>query len=112
MPPHHPPGTLAVSEALAASERLSGLLREWERARKCMQATHPVLGAGLAAMARPGPLREGVWTLLADNVAAATKIRQLQPRLLAAARQVEPALADVQVRVAMAGAPARRGGSA
>jgi len=60
--------------------RLAGLAAE-SNAR--FQAIAPLLPTGLRLSVRPGPLEDGVWCLLLPGNAAAAKVRQLLPALLA-----------------------------
>lgn len=88
-PPHSSavPSPLSIDAALARSTplaRLAVLLRD-SRAR--FETVAPHLPPLLKPHVRPGPLDDVGWSLLAENNAVASKLRQLQPRL-------EQALAD------------------
>ena len=93
------PRALSLAEALQGHATLGALLSSWRAAQECMQVARPVLGPGLAALLRPGPLQEGRWVLLADNGTAASKTRQLLPRVQAALQAKGLAVSEVQVRV-------------
>jgi hypothetical protein len=94
-----PPGTRSLAEALQGHETLGALLGSWRTAQECMQAARPVIGAGLGTLLRPGPLENGCWVLLADSGPAASKARQLLPRIAAALQQRGLPVSEVKVRV-------------
>jgi hypothetical protein len=90
---------LSLAEALQSHATLGALLGSWRTAQECMQVARPTLGPGLATLVRPGPLQEGRWVLLADNGTAASKARQLLPRVQAALQAKGLPVSEVQVRV-------------
>ncbi len=93
------PGTRSLAEALQGHETLGALLGSWRTAQECMQAARPVVGAGLAALLRPGPVQDGCWVMLADSGPAASKARQLLPNIATALQQRGLPVAEVKVRV-------------
>lgn len=96
MPAHVQPA-MPLADALNASEplaRLAERLRESARRFDCVAVALP---ATLRAHARPGPLDPHGWTLLADDAAAAAKLRQLVP--LFEARLAEHGFAALPLRV-------------
>lgn len=95
-----PSGTRSVAEALQGHETLGALLNRWHLAQQCMQAALPVVGAGLATALRAGPIEDGCWVILADSGTAASKARQLLPRISAVLQQAGMPVSEVKVRVA------------
>ncbi|MBK9135207.1 MAG: hypothetical protein IPM15_12950 [Betaproteobacteria bacterium] len=67
-----------------ASEPLAALLARLAQSQARWAVVAAGLPAELAAAARPGPLDERAWTLLADHAAAAAKLRQHLPDIEAA----------------------------
>ena len=94
-----PSGTRSVAEALQGHETLGALLGRWRIAQQCMQASRPVMGAALSTALRPGPIEDGCWVILADNGTAASKARQLLPRVSAVLQQAGMPVSEVKVRV-------------
>jgi len=103
--PPHPPGTLAVSQALQAHVTLSALLASRRLAERCMEVARPVLGAGLSAQLRPGPCEGDTWVLLAANGQAAAKARHLLPRVSQSLQAAGVAISEVRVRVSPVSVP-------
>jgi hypothetical protein len=95
----HPPGTVALSEALQSNPTLGSLLQRWRVAQQCMQAASVVLGAQLAPSLRPGPVEDSQWTLLASSGTAASKARQLLPRITEAVKSLGLGVETVRIRV-------------
>ena len=81
-----PPGaalSLNLATALDRSEPLGLLLRRLAEARSHFDTISGLLPPALRADIRPGPVDGDTWTLLAAHNAAAAKLRQLLPQLLA-----------------------------
>jgi len=77
--------TVALADALGASEPLAQLLARVRAARARFDGVvAPLLPEALRAAVRPGPLDDKGWVLLADSPAVAAKLRQLLPQLSAA----------------------------
>ena len=93
------PGTHTISEALRAEAGLGALLARWQHSKRCLAAAAPVLGPGLAAAMRPGPLEDGVWVLLASSPAGAAKASQLLPRIQQALDAQGLGVTAVRIRV-------------
>ena len=93
------PRAMALSEALAGSVTLGGLLAQARISREWFDRARPVLGAALASQLRPGPVEERSWTLLADNGQAAAKARQLAPRLVDLVGATGGAIDAVRIKV-------------
>ena len=89
-----------MAEALQGHETLGALLDRWRTAQRCLHAAGPVLGPALAAALRPGPLQDDCWVILADSGTAASKVRQLLPRITVTLREAGIPVSEVKVRVA------------
>jgi hypothetical protein len=90
---------LSAGEAVDDSPTLHSLLAAHRRAQACLARIAPVLAAGLRDRVRAGPIDGSRWTLLVDNGAAAAKLRQAVPAVLAAAQVAEPAIDAILIRV-------------
>ena len=75
-----------MQQAMHGSPMLAQLMRMAEEPRACMAVIRPLLPAALRGAVRPGPMQDGTWCLLIAHTAAAAKLRQLAPALLAALR--------------------------
>lgn len=75
-----------MQQAMHGSPMLAQLMRMAEETRACMAVIRPLLPASLRGAVRPGPMQDGTWCLLIAHTAAAAKLRQLAPALLAALR--------------------------
>lgn len=95
----YPPGTVALSEALQDNPTLGGLLLRWRMGQQCMQAARDVVGARLAPSLRAGPVEDKEWTLLASSGSAASKARQLLPRITEAVQSLGLGVEAVRIRI-------------
>lgn len=77
---HHP---VALHEAAAEAPTLARLTQLVRESGERLQAISPSIPAPLRAAVRPGPIEGTTWCLLVDSNAAAAKLRQLLPVLLA-----------------------------
>jgi Dna[CI] antecedent, DciA len=73
-----------LATALNSSEPLNSLLQRLRASQARYAAVEPLLPATLRQHVRAGALDEAAWMLLADNAAAAAKLRQMAPQLQAA----------------------------
>lgn len=78
------PGTWPLSAALDQSAPLAQLLQRLQESRARFDALRDSLPEALRGAVRPGPLDDSSWTLVVSGGAAAAKLRQLLPALLAA----------------------------
>lgn len=94
--------TLTAQEALSRSKPLARLSERLRESEARLAAVRAVLPAGLAPQVRAGPLDDEGWSLLAASAGVAAKLRQLEPRMVAAlaAAGFEPGLA-LRVRVVL-----------
>jgi hypothetical protein len=84
-----------LATALGNSEPLNSLLQRLRASQARYAAVENLLPATLRPHVRAGALDDAAWMLLADNAAAAAKLRQMAPDLqatLAAAGWPEPPL--------------------
>lgn len=70
-----------LRQALQGNESLAGLMARVQASRDRLALVLPLLPPELAPLLRAGPLDEKAWLLLADNSAAAAKLRQCLPLL-------------------------------
>ena len=73
----------ALRQALDGSEPLSRLLARVQASRERLAIVLPVLPPELHGALQAGPLDDSGWTLLVANAAAAAKLRQLLPSMMA-----------------------------
>lgn len=89
----------SVGQALGDSEPLGALLARLAQS----QARWAIVAAGLppelAAAARPGPLDDQAWTILADHASAAAKLRQQLPDIANALSAQGWASPSVKIKV-------------
>ena len=102
----YPSGTVALSEALQGNPTLGSLLQRWRVAQECMQAANAVLGPQLAPSLRAGPVEDGQWTVLASSGTAASKARQLLPRITEAVQTLGLGVDSVRIRISPPNKPA------
>ena len=88
---------LPLADAMRSSKPLALLAERLRESKRRFDCIAPVLPNALAAHARPGPVDEHGWTLLAANAAVAAKLRQLVP--LFVARLAEHGFAELPLRV-------------
>lgn len=88
-----------LHEAIATSAPLASLAQRLRESNARFDAIRGSLPGTLATQVRPGPIDDLGWTLLAANGAAASKLRQLVPRLEAALAQAGFAATLLRVRV-------------
>ncbi|MFT4196014.1 DciA family protein [Ottowia sp.] len=64
-----------------------------------LRAVQPLLPPGLRELVRPGPIEEESWCLLVPHNAAAAKLRQLTPALLASLRAAGYPVGAIRIKV-------------
>lgn len=82
--PATPSHNQRLAAALSNSEPLNSLMQRLRASQARYAAVEPLLPPALRPHVRAGALDETAWTLLADNAAAAARLRQLAPELQAA----------------------------
>lgn len=107
-PATRPPPGRDLRQALQGNASLAGLLARVQASRDRLALVLPLLPPELAPLLRAGPLDDKAWLLLADNSAAAAKLRQMMPLLQQALTERgwgdPPAKVRVQPRSATPGA--------
>lgn len=78
------PHNQRLATALRNSEPLSSLMQRLRASQARFAAIENLLPPALRPHVRAGALDDSTWTLLADNAAAAARLRQLAPELQAA----------------------------
>ena len=84
---HRPHSTVSAATAAEQAPGLAQLLRLARESGERLRAVQHLLPPPLRACVRPGPIEDGAWCLLVPNAAAAAKLRQWTPTLLAALRE-------------------------
>jgi hypothetical protein len=84
----NPPSThrrlpVSLQQAADESPTLSKLAQLARESGERLKAVEPMIPAPLRPAVRPGPIEGTAWCLLVDSNAAAAKLRQLVPALLA-----------------------------
>jgi hypothetical protein len=64
-----------------------------------LQSVRPLLPPALQKCVKAGPVEHGVWCLVVDNNAVASKVRQLLPALVAHLRTKGWDIAEIRVKV-------------
>ena len=95
--PVHPRSAVPLASALHDSETLARLAERLKESRRRFTSIEAVLPPSLATQAKPGPLDEHGWTVLALTAGAAAKLRQLVPVI--EARLADQGFARLTTRV-------------
>lgn len=74
---------IPLDAALRGSEPLAALLQRVRRSQALLAHIRPLLPVAMHPLVLAGPLDDAGWSLLVANSAAAAKLRQLLPQLLA-----------------------------
>lgn len=77
---------VTAAQAALGTGVLGQLWRQAQSAQACLAELRSVLPASLLGQVQPGPIEDGVWTLLVGHSSAAAKIRQWVPALQAHVR--------------------------
>lgn len=88
-----------LGQAIEGAPTLSALLAGHQRANACFQRMLPVVPPSLRALVRPGPVDGACWTVFVEHSAAAAKLRQLVPALLAAVSDFDGSIAEVKIKI-------------
>ncbi|MEY2683785.1 MAG: hypothetical protein RJA09_929 [Pseudomonadota bacterium] len=89
----------SLQQALAAAPALAQLTQRIQQSQAMLGVVHPLLPAPLRPLVRSGPVEEGVWCVLVNNPAVATKLRHLTPALLAALRNKGYTVERLRIKV-------------
>lgn len=93
------PLTCSMARAIDSCEALGLLMERLARSKACFAVVSPRIPPELLADLRSGPLDDGTWTLLVENAAAASKLRQMVPRLEQALLEALRQPTAIKVRV-------------
>ncbi|HXF66887.1 MAG TPA: DciA family protein [Burkholderiales bacterium] len=88
-----------IGDVIASSGALAALSRQAQRLRDLQQLLSEALPPALAAASRVKNLKAGTLVIRADHSAAAAKLRQLAPRLLAHIRKRVTEVTGIRVEV-------------
>ena len=91
---------VTLQQAMAETPTLARLGRMAAESTARLAVVRPLLPPGLRELVRPGAAQENDWCLLVPHNAAAAKLRQLAPALLAALRSQGRAVETLRVKVA------------
>lgn len=90
---------LRVDQALAGAATLSRLAERARASQRLLDAVLPALPAALRSTVQAGPLDGAEWCLLVTGSAAAAKIRQLLPDVLARAQTADRSVQHIRLRL-------------
>ncbi|MEO8250415.1 MAG: hypothetical protein ABI589_13715 [Burkholderiales bacterium] len=93
---HHAVSVLDAASDSPTLARLSALARE---SRQRLESVASLLPASMRESIRPGPIDGDGWCLIADDSAAAAKLRQLVPALCAHLRTQGYDVKTIRVKV-------------
>lgn len=105
-------GARTIAQVLDQSLSLSQLGERLQASRQCLDAVLPLIPFPMRQAVHAGPIERIEedtnptaqstslrWTLLSDNAAAATKLRQLQPLMLQALEKAGIRIDQLQIQV-------------
>lgn len=90
---------VSLLQAAQASPTLSQLARQAQDSQDRLALVRSSLPPGLRALIKAGPFLEGQWCLLAPSPAAAAKLRQCVPALLALLGSHNQGVQSIRVKV-------------
>ncbi len=76
----------SLQQAFQAHPELARVADRIRQSQQMLTLIRPLLQPGLRSQIQAGPVDEDSWCLLVGNPAVGTKLRQLEPALLAALR--------------------------
>jgi len=88
----------------AALERLPtcvGLSQLAKQSATCLRLITPLIPVGMRQSVQPGLLEDGCWCLLVPHSAAAAKLRQLIPAMIAHLRKHDQHVTELHIKVSM-----------
>ena len=94
---------IRLQDAIQLAPTLAQLSQRASASAACLRTVRPLLPPGLRAAVRAGGIDNGEWCLLVPHNAAAAKLRQLTPALLAALRTAEHDVSTLRIKVERAG---------
>lgn len=90
---------ISLEQAALDSPALARLTERVRTSSDCLVAIRPMLPPALRTLVQAGPFDEGVWHLLAPSNAAAAKLRQFVPTVLARLQDKGLPVKEVRVKV-------------
>jgi hypothetical protein len=102
MPAHVQPA-LPLADALQGSEPLARLAQRLKDSRRRFECIAAALPPPLADQAKPGPVDEHGWTLLALTPGVAAKLRQLVPLFEARLTEAGHPALPIRIKVHLGG---------
>ncbi len=90
---------ITLEQAAHDSPALARLTERVRTSSDCLAAIRPMLPPTLRTLVQAGPFDEGAWHLLTPSNAAAAKIRQFVPAILARLQEKGLPVKEVRVKV-------------
>lgn len=90
---------LSLQQAVDSAPTLARLARMASESSARLAVVRPLLPAGLRDLVKPGLAEADAWCLLVPHNAAASKLRQLAPALLARLQAHGYALQSIRIKV-------------
>ena len=89
----------ALDELLNQAPHLHSLMDRVRLLQNCLNAIGNMLPPNLKAHLQAGPIDDDEWCLLVRSPAVSTKLRQLEPRLLAHLKQQGFSVSRIRIKV-------------
>ncbi|MEY5028282.1 MAG: hypothetical protein RLZ63_597 [Pseudomonadota bacterium] len=90
---------ISLEQAAQDSPALARLTERVRVSSDCLVAIRPMLPPALRTLVQAGPFDEGVWHLLTPSNAAAAKIRQFVPAIVARLQDKGLPVQEVRIKV-------------
>lgn len=90
---------ISLEQAAQDSPALARLTERVRLSSDCLATVRPMLPPSLRTLVQAGPFDEGVWHLLTPSNAAAAKIRQFVPAIVAKLQDKGLPVKEVRVKV-------------
>ncbi|MFV0680338.1 DciA family protein [Ottowia sp.] len=90
---------IRLQDAIEQAPTLAQLSQRATASAACLRAVQPLLPPALRSAVRPGNLEDGHWCLLVPHNAAAAKLRQLVPTLVAALQSTNHPVNTIRIKV-------------
>lgn len=90
---------ITLEQAACDSPALARLTERVRTSSDCLIAIRPMLPLALRSLVQAGPFDEGAWHLLTPSNAAAAKIRQFVPAILARLQEKGLPVKEVRIKV-------------
>lgn len=101
-------GARTLQQVLDQAPSLAQLQQQLILSKKCLAAVTPLISAPMLKSVHAGPIEQYTapdgsthqcWVLLADNTAAATKLRQMQPLFLQYLERSGLSIHEVKIQI-------------